>query len=489
MMRRIAGWACLLPLAVSASTMPATTTTDWSATLRQDAQAMHDDLAANHPGSVDPLNPAFAIANDRGLAMALDRAKRTHGFAGYFFAMRAYAASFDDGHLAFNVPANDQPSMPWRWPGFLTAFSRDDAQRVVTRADDAPLPLGATLVSCDGKPASRVAADNVGSLVGRWQLRAQRLSYGGNVFLDHDNPWISRPSRCVFDVDGHARTVTLAWRPIESAAVEQRLKATYRRERDPIGMRTWPDGTVWITLSDFNGAPDGPAAKALEPLIARLRAERAAIVSAPRIVLDLRGNNGGSSDWSRQVAEAIWGEAAVAATDKEDIVDWRASAANIASIHEFAEELRKTPGSSKRMLQWADLIVDDMGKAVQDGKPYWRAPPDVEAKTEHPSLPAPKARVVMVTDSGCGSACLDAADLWLALGAIHVGAETSADTLYMDNRRATLPSGIGHLNAAMKVYRGRTRGNNVPLLPKYPYDGDLTDTATLERWIAALPPA
>ncbi|HEY4293702.1 hypothetical protein [Luteibacter sp.] len=484
MIRTFAGLLCLLPLTAIAATP---TVTDWSTALRKDAQAMHDDLAANHPGPVDPLNPAFAKANDRGLATALDRAKRTHDFAGYFYAMRAYAGSFDDGHLSFYVPAEDQPALPWRWPGFLTAFDRKGAQRVVTRAGDAPVPLGATLISCEGKPADRVAADNIGGLFGRWQLRAQRVSHGGTLFLDHANPWISRPSRCDFDVNGRSITITLAWQPIDTHSVEQRLKSTYQRAHEPIGIRTWPDGTVWITLSDFDGEPGGPAAKALGPLIARLRKERDTFVSAPRIVLDLRGNNGGSSDWSRQIAEAIWGEAAVAATDKESIVDWRASVVNIASIREFGDELRKTPGSSKRMLQWADEIVAGMSKAVTDGKPYWRAPPDVEAKTAHPSLPAPRARIFMVTDSGCGSACLDAADLWLELGATHVGAETSADTLYMDIRRTTLPSGVGHLNAAMKVYRGRTRGNNVPLLPKYPYDGNLVDTAVLEHWIVSLP--
>ncbi|NID14552.1 hypothetical protein HBF32_03620 [Luteibacter yeojuensis] len=401
--------------------------------------------------------------------------------------MRAYAASFDDGHLRFYVPDKDQPRLPARWPGFLTAFDSKDVQRVVSRADDAPVPLGARLVSCDGKAADRLAADHVGSLVGRWALHSQRVSHGGELFLDHGNPWIARPSRCVFDAAGRSIPVTLDWRPIDNASLVPRLKATYQRAHEPIGIRTWADGTVWIALSDFDGAPGGPAAKALEPLIARLRAERETIVAAPRIVLDLRGNDGGSSDWSRQIAEAIWGEAAVAATDKEDIVDWRASAANIASIREFADELRKTPRSSRRMLQWADVIVAGMEKSVKDGKPYWRAPPDVEAKTSHPALPAPKARIFMVTDSGCGSACLDAADLWLELGAIHVGAETSADTLYMDIRRTVLPSGVGRLNAAMKVYRGRTRGNNVALVPKYPYDGDLVDTGALERWIASLP--
>jgi len=93
----------------------------------------------------------------------------------------------------------------------------------------------------------------------------------------------------------------------------------------------------------------------------------------------------------------------------------------------------------------------------------------------------------MVTDSGCASACLDASDLFLALGAVHVGQETSADTMYMDIRQATLPSGHGTLHVAMKVYRGRKRGNNVPLVPRYPYQGDLADTGALEHWIARLP--
>lgn len=51
--------------------------------------------------------------------------------------------------------------------------------------------------------------------------------------------------------------------------------------------------------------------------------------------------------------------------------------------------------------------------------------------------------VYLVTDYSCMSACLDAVDLWLALGAVHLSQETSADTLYMDIRHAKLPSGLG----------------------------------------------
>jgi hypothetical protein len=82
---------------------------------------------------------------------------------------------------------------------------------------------------------------------------------------------------------------------------------------------------------------------------------------------------------------------------------------------------------------------------------------------------------------------LDAVDLWKAAGAIQVGRETSADTVYMDVREADLPSGLAQLAIPMKVWRGRQRGNNEPQRPAHVFDGDMTDTRALQAWIRTLP--
>ena len=71
-------------------------------------------------------------------------------------------------------------------------------------------------------------------------------------------------------------------------------------------------------------------------------------------------------------------------------------------------------------------------------------------------------------------------------GVTHVGQETSADAIYIDNRAVRLPSELGLLGFSMKVYRGRVRGHNESYMPQHEWTDDITDTPQLERWIATL---
>ena len=474
----------LLPLPLLLSSADPAPPRDWAATLRDDAQAMHDDIAANHPGPVNALDPGFSKRNDAGLALALARADKVRDFAGYYFALKSYAASFDDGHLGY-APTDKAPSLTALWPGFLTGFE-GKAQVVKTRADDAPVPLGAVLAGCDGKDADPLAAENIGAFEGRWFLASQRQLRGGYLLVDRGNPFITRPVRCRFYVGETAREITLSWQPIDDNALMTRLRDTNEVAREAIGARTLADGTRWITLSGFNGHPDSADAKALGPLIEAMRSDRAGLAAAPRIVFDLRGNGGGSSDWSAQIAAILWGQQRIEALPGSEGVDWRASADNLKTLADFRDRVRDAPGTSAAMKQWIDTTVEGISAAHERGEPLWRfAEEDAAATPGEPPAP-PAGPVYFVTDGGCASACLDAADLWKALGAIHVGHETSADSLYMDIRQRILPSGLSRIAVPMKVYRGRERGSNEPLRPVHVYPGDLRDTGALAKWIAAL---
>jgi len=141
----------------------------------------------------------------------------------------------------------------------------------------------------------------------------------------------------------------------------------------------------------------------------------------------------------------------------------------------------------------ARAAAASMARALAAGKPLWReeesaksAPP---AGTRAPANPV-AGRVFLLTDAGCGSACLDFADMVRAMpGARHVGRTTAADSVYMEARVLALPSGVANLFFPTKVYRNRPRGNNQPYVPHDVWTGDIGDTAALQRWILSLPAA
>jgi hypothetical protein len=485
------GLLAALVLAAGAGPLTAQTPAerDWGAALREDATALHDDIAANHPGPVNPEDPGFAARNDAQLALALERARDARSYADYFFALREYVASFEDGHMGFGATGNTPNDFHWR--GFVTHYDSRGEVRVRVAGAGAGVPVGAKLLGCDGMSAEAYAAATLGRMWGRWQLGSQRRTFGDMLFLSEESRYIPRAKSCTFEAEDETREVALAWRPIPVEEVSRHLAAMRAKVRHGFDARTLADGTRWYSIPSFNGDPQSEAGKALPPMIEAMRAARVALARAPRIVLDLRGNGGGSSDWSRQIADLLWGRAARDGLPKETLqVDWRASPANLASLEE--SYARRRAGISAEMAHWYETAIAGLRGAIARGERLWRHPPDggkpapaAAAAQEAPPAPL-KGRVYLVTDWACSSACLDAVDLWRALGAIHVGQTTSADTLYMDIRQRRLPSGLTAVSMPMKVYRGRPRGSNEPVVPVHMFDGDIADTDALERWIASV---
>ena len=179
-------------------------------------------------------------------------------------------------------------------------------------------------------------------------------------------------------------------------------------------------------------------------------------------------------------------------------VDWRASPVNLAAIATAYAERRGSDGFSTETDGWYRSVIAGLGVAVARKQNLWRHVEFDDANVDSKAAAAPLAHrdpplpklagpVYVLTDSSCGSACLDALDLWTALGAIQIGRATSADTLYMEVRQFRLPSRITSVSMPMKVYRGRQRGSNEPAIPRHRFAGDIGDTQALETWVATLP--
>jgi len=109
-----------------------------------------------------------------------------------------------------------------------------------------------------------------------------------------------------------------------------------------------------------------------------------------------------------------------------------------------------------------------------------------ELARRHAKLRRFHGPVAVLTDDACASACLDFVDLVRVVpGALHLGATTSADSLYIDVGVVRAPSG-NRLFMPLKVWRNRLRGNNEPYVPDVAFDGELDDDDAVRRWAGSV---
>jgi hypothetical protein len=462
--------------------------TDWGERTIADARAFHAEQAASHPGPANPADPGFSARLDSALATALRRAASVTTAGGYMAALREMTAGFNDGHMyigfADSLPVNEA------WPGFVARW-RDDALTITATAPDVTTPkTGDRVISCDGRDAAALAAELVAPWQGSWDLVAEREQQGWRVFFDEDNPFVQRPQQCRFEGPDGRRKARLAWRPIPDGYRDMVARANATASA-PIEARRLAGG-LWISAGSFNGN-GGPGDQALPALVKAVAAEAAFARSAPVLVLDMRGNGGGSSDWGVQLARIVWGAGPVdrvrAADNAMVHTDWRASAANLAAIDGFCGPVLEASDASAEVVAFCKAGTTGLRAAYAAGTPLWREP-----DLAPPALPAgttPAARTgptFLLVDGRCASACLDTVDLWTALGAKVIGRTTGADSSYMEVRTATVPSGLADYAVPMKVYSGRARGSGVPVQPVHRFNGDMGDMAALEAWVRSLLP-
>lgn len=475
-----------MPLLISMAMTLAGTDIDWGAKLKRDADRFRAVVLDSHPGPVDPENPSFRVVLEQAHARALERARTASSHAHYSWALWELTSAFDDGHLGIMTPDAPGPRA-YRWTGFTTRLA--DGRHVVAYSDEPGIAVGATVTACDGRDTDALAADRIGRFHGRWSLRSNRERSSGTLFLPSNNPWNAPLARCTFEIAGARRDVALRWRPIDADRAGELIDVASKaqmRHRTSVGLERLPDGSFWVNMGSFEGDPRTEQGRALTALNAEISARADEIRRAPRVVFDLRGNNGGSSSWINQAAGAIWGEGTLRGRVHVSTgIDWRVSdgnAAALASYKKLFESKRETdPALYKGIVTIADGLADARARGLQ----LWREPENAFPEPEGRPVHAVTAKAFVFTDEDCASACLDAVDVLTALGATQVGRETSADTLYMEVCNETTPDGA-RIWVPMKVYRGRPRGSNVPATPKYEWTGALGDTAGIRRWIAAL---
>jgi len=453
---------------------------DWSETARADIEFIHQQTRDHHPGPRDRENPDFEATMDdayrRGMALA-DEAETQ---AGYAMALYAYAASYRDGHYGVRVERGIEH---YQWPGFIT--TRVGGQWFAhSRTDETAEIDGWRIESCDGRDLDDWMEERVFAFYGNPALGADWGRRAAQLMVDRGNPFVARPVRCELSNDDTSRSVELDWQPVGIDPWWDIALEVSRPQPAPWGLREVAPGSFWIGAPTFG--PRGDDLATMQALIADIQAHASELRSADRIVFDVRGNNGGSSDWGDQMVAAIWGEdyAAYRSPAESAGVDYRISEENIEHVR-WIIDLTVDQDMPEAEVYFRE-VLEGMLAADAAGADFY-----VERREETDPAPAAEnpvdAQVYFLTDGACGSACLDFADRMYALGGVvHIGSETVADSDYMELRTIDFPSGLGSLGLPIKVYRGRPRASGQSYVPEIPYTGTDWSTAALEAWVLSL---
>ena len=450
----------------------------WAAMAERDLRAIHDIIRDNHPGPVDPQNPGYRDWLQNGLTLALREAAKAATYSEYVRALRRYTNGFRDGHMALSFDVGPNRT---EWPGFVVAAGSDGRVGVAYAETDAGVKLGDAIESCDGRSVDALLKERVDPYFWNSAIPHARMNFAAYLLVASPDEHDRRLRTCHFS---SGIDVQLKWRADDTAEFNKKLADVLIGDTD-FGM-TSLDGIWFLRLPRFWFASEEEMRK-LSGMISDIAAKAAELRGAT-IVLDVRGNGGGDSLWGHRIAVALWGEEWVDRIEAsfDSTHDVRVSPANVRKVQDIIE-LEKKQRESEALPYWEN-VLEAMRASQAAGRPLARiALPPTPPAGEAPPNPV-SGRVFLLTDGGCGSACLDFADLVLRLpGVTHIGLPTFADALYIDVNDADLPSGIAHLSYGMKVFRNRIRGNNEWYEPRFRWPGGPITNEALVKWIRSLP--
>ena len=451
----------------------------WRAATQADIEAAYTLIEENHPGVVPEIgDTAFRAALETAHATARVRAANVNSLEGYMATLAAFGVALGDKHIG-SRPLYLTARVDWS--GIITA-KRADRWIVVDEetTPSTPSVKGAQLISCDGHSAEDLARANLGVFKVDWSVGAQQIQAAPWLLVDEHNPFVIRPKTCIFDKAGQQLSVTLAWRSIARTVLTRKVIAAVGAGSAGFGVRQVGDGW-WIALQSLTD----PAA----PVVADVVAKTEILRKAKFVVLDMRGNGGGSSAFGEQIARALMGDDYVsralgpATNDCGDV--WRVSEDNIRQLKYYVDTLGPSRGADFKREMTQQLARAKEARAA--GRPLSGSVACHAKATRATARPRSKleGRLIVITDNVCFSSCLEVTKDFLTLGALHVGQTTDANTHYTENRDEPLPSGLSRFSTQQAISPSAPLRYG-PFVPAIAYDGDIADTTALERWVVSL---
>lgn len=454
---------------------PATPYQGWAALADEDVDFSLQWFKDKSILAVYPDPDAFAAVMAKARAQADRDLAQVTSFEGYRQTMLHFFSTFNDAHAYLSVKL---AATGYQWPGFLAMYR---GGRFVVAGSDGRVADGAQITACDGAPltewSARIAPyENIIPGLQSTYAKAALL-----LFRDGASPFLKRPQQCVID----GRTVDLDWKPIRQTEWT-RIRTTVKPDLGKdVAITPFGAQGAWVRLGNFS-----PDTKRQSDQFQALYDASPSLRDKSVIVFDVRGNGGGPYEWFMGVIRALYGK---------DYANYYArERLKIAGVYRTIDYQATSGASSNKP---AD--PDAPGDAPADGIPYdaedrlfkqamARGDKVLHAPVNSQRVPKPKrlppnpvhARVIVLTDYDCGSACIAFVDeLKQFPGVLQVGTETFVDSRTGSPVSTPLPSGNGVIGVPYMTRDGRPRNDNEPQVPSILFDGDIGDTAAVQDWL------
>lgn len=484
--------AAALSLTVAAG---AAVAQDFRALAREDLQAAHDTLAANHPAAVIPGAPGEAFRSwiDAGLQDALGRVGRVNSGDSHAYLLRYYANGFRDSNLAIRPTYEGLgPFFAIGWPGVTTAWKNGEyvVSYVKPGVRNLP-PLGAALVKCGDKTAAQLADERLDRWEGDLTTEAGRVRSAPYLLWNRNNPFTGGvPSLCTFKVGRRERDYQMQPQPADAAALEAAYRATVyvAPPANPLAIEM-VNGRPWVHVHSLEDNAGWDA------FYAAVEAQLPALRGPQGLVIDLRGAQGVSLNATSRgygLANRIWTpEFTVSRQPEAGSITYRATPGNRQWFADTLGRMQADPRfvqESAPVIEQTQAIVAAFDSALAANQPTFTMP-------GRPSTPDTGAAnpvtgpVVVLVDSGCAGGCLDTLDLLTRLPNVRLaGSTTAEDTIFIEPTVLRLPSNYAELTYGHKAWATRQRGNDAPYVPEQglAYTGDPADETAVRTWVGSL---
>lgn len=430
-------------------------------------------IYAVHPGGRE-WNALFR----RSLDQARREAALVRDFASYRAVLQHFVVSFQDAHFSayFNVASRRA-----RWPRFTVRYQ--GGSYVVAHSALPTVREGAAVIACDGHPLHDWVDRLAEYLGGPPRLETTRASIARQLFVDSGNPLHAVPRTCRIGDSN----ISLEW----VSAPGTGPGAVTEPERTSHSAPTLTDASASISRFGADGAwvRIGTMIPSTPEQAAQFRQviEGASALRDKRIVvIDVRGNSGGTYNWFMAFLRGLYGQPYA-----DHHARARLEIANVIMNLPAQTPEAGVPGGAAAIESPADPPMDAMTplrvrELAGGGTMVFMRPPADALPLSPASPPNPvRAKVYLLTDYGCASACISFVDEMMRFpGVVQIGGET-----HIDRRsggwpeRFELPSGLAFVRMGRMVREGRRRGENETWVPTHRFAGDIADTEAVQRWI------